>query len=140
MDHMQVLNCSVHKFPSALSTPPHIQTSQLHTHFSDEYSKALSALYKVQKKKKKKNLLAASKLREAYSLPKPPSFPCWNLKETVKKAELQERGHTICKDLRHLKLMAAKTHLCLYLVIQTWINAQNMGAEMRALKVQSFKV
>lgn len=48
--------------------------------------------------------------------------------ETVQKAELQQQG----KDSRHLKLMAAEIHLCLYSCKR--VNARNVGTELRALK------
>ena len=48
--------------------------------------------------------------------------------EPVQKAELQQQG----KDSRHLKLMAAEIHL--FILMQTCVNARNVGAELRALK------
>lgn len=83
---MQVLNCSVHKFPSALSTPPHIQTSQLHTHFSDEYSKALSGLYKVQKKKKKKKPAGSKQAQRGLQPPKATFIPVLKSKGNSKES------------------------------------------------------
>lgn len=85
------------RFPSTFITSL-TQANQLYAHFSDEYEKGLSELFKVKKifliDQLKKNLLTANKFREAYCLY---SFQCWNQTEAEQKAELQVCGHKICK-------------------------------------------